>query len=355
VYEAALSSGLAAAPGVTVRRGVGVAGLLAGEPVAGVPHVVGVRTEAGEELRADLVVDASGRRSPLPRWLDELGAGAPEEELEDSGFCYYGRYFRSADGSVPFAFGPPLMHHGSYSVLTLPADNGTWGVGITTMGDDAPMRALKDPEVWARLIAATPLVAHWADGEPIDDGVMIMAKLDDRHRRYVVDGRPVATGVLAVGDSWACTNPSVGRGATIGGLHAAALRDVLRDVGTADPLALALAFDAATQQVVEPLFRSTLHYDRHRLGAMRAAREGVPYEPGDPVWDLTCAMEQGASHDPDVLRAFVAVQSLVAQPEELLGDAALLERVIAVGTSEAAQEPLPGPDRAGVLEIVGAA
>ena len=93
-------------PGVTIRRGVAVAGLLTGAPARrGVIHVTGVRTEAGEELPADLVIDASGRRSALPTWL--AGAGSPpiEQEVEDSGFIYYGRHFRSADGSLPVALG----------------------------------------------------------------------------------------------------------------------------------------------------------------------------------------------------------------------------------------------------------
>ena len=58
---------------------------------------------------------------------------------------------------------------------------------------------------------------------------MTMAKIEDRVRSLVVDGRPVATGVLTVGDAWACTNPSVGRGVSIGMLHAVALRDTLHD------------------------------------------------------------------------------------------------------------------------------
>ena len=40
-----------------------------------------------------------------------------------------------------------------------------------------------------------------------------MAGVLDRHRRFVIDGRPVVTGLAAVGDAWACTNPSAGRGA----------------------------------------------------------------------------------------------------------------------------------------------
>ena len=47
-----------------------------------------------------------------------------------------------------------------------------------------------------------------------------MAKIEDRYHRFVVDGEPVATGVVAVGDAWACTNPSLGRGATLALVHA---------------------------------------------------------------------------------------------------------------------------------------
>ncbi len=67
VMETALDRACARTTGLEVRRGVAVASLVTeGEIASGVPHVVGVQTDGGEELRADLVVDASGRRSPLP-------------------------------------------------------------------------------------------------------------------------------------------------------------------------------------------------------------------------------------------------------------------------------------------------
>src|SRR5262249_31144175 len=157
--------------------------------------------------------------------------------------------FRSADGTMPPAFGGLLMPYESYSTLTLPADNGTWGVGIIASSRDPELRRLKDPDTWARVIKGTPLVAHWADGEPIADGVAVMAKIEDRHRTFVVDGLPVATGVLPVADAWACTNPSLGRGMAIGAIHGAALRDLLHDPPT-DPVALALAWHDVTMATV---------------------------------------------------------------------------------------------------------
>src|SRR3954454_19353288 len=209
VAEAAIASVVAATESVDVRRGVAVVGLLTGDPTAaGVPDVIGVRTDAGDDVRADLVIDAAGRRSTLPALLAQIGAAAPVEEQADCGFVYYGRHFRSNDGSVPMALGGLLQEYGTMSILTLPADNGTWGLGLIASARDVPLRAFKDVDVWTRVVKTIPLCAHWLDGEPLDERIAVMAKIEDRHRSFVVDDRPVATGVVALGDSWACTNPS---------------------------------------------------------------------------------------------------------------------------------------------------
>ena len=68
-----------------------------------------------------------------------------------------------------------------------------------------------------------------------------MAKIADRVRRF--DPVTAPTGVVAVGDSAACTNPSIGRGATLAFIHAVCLRDVMRDGGTGDAMELALGGD----------------------------------------------------------------------------------------------------------------
>ena len=119
--------------GVEIRRGAGVNGLLTGTSVVdGVPHAIGIRTEAGDEVRADLVIDAGGRRSPLGAWLGAIGARPMFEESEDSGFRYYGRYFRRSPGGGPPPVAPKLAILGSVAILALPADNETWMVGVVT-------------------------------------------------------------------------------------------------------------------------------------------------------------------------------------------------------------------------------
>ena len=353
MVEAAFARAVDATSGVTVRRGVAVQGFLTGAPlVAGVPHVTGVVTDTGEELTADLVVDAAGRRSGLPTLLTDIGARAPIEEREDSGFMYYGRHYRSADGSMPFAFGPALQPYDSVSFLMLPADNGTWGMGIITSAADADLRAAKDVGVWEAIVRSYPLVAHWTEAEPITD-IQLMAKIEDRHRTFVIDGTPVATGVVAVGDSWACTNPSVGRGASIALVHAQALRDHVRDHGLDDPLSFATAWHDVTLDTVEGLYRDTLSFDRHRLAEIDAQIAGETYETDDPTWAITKALESGSMLDADVLRGYVALASLLERADDVLARPGMFERVVEL--AEAGFEPNPGPSRAELLAIIAAA
>ena len=104
-----------------------------------------------------------GRRSALPSWLEAIDARQPIEERDDSGFVYYGRHFRSADGSVPPCKNKILTHHDSLSILTLPADNGTWGVGFVTSASDKELRRCAIPRR-ERALAEYPMAAHWMDG-----------------------------------------------------------------------------------------------------------------------------------------------------------------------------------------------
>ena len=90
---------------------------------------------------------------------------------------------------------------------------------------DRPLKRLRDPAAFSALVRACPRHAHWLDGRPIT-GVLPMGGVIDRLR----DPAP-APGVVSVADAWACTNPTLGRGITLGLLHVALLRDVVREHG----------------------------------------------------------------------------------------------------------------------------
>jgi 2-polyprenyl-6-methoxyphenol hydroxylase-like FAD-dependent oxidoreductase len=335
IIEAAVASRAQATDGIEIRRGVAVAGLVVADATDNgtAPHVMGVHLESGEEVTGDLVLDLGGRRSALPKWLEGIGAKPMHEELEDCGFTYYGRHFRSKDGSTPPMIGPLAMDYGSVSVLTLPADNGTWGCVVVTVGGDAPLRGLRDTDRWTAAMQSFPLQAHWLDGVPLEDGVVSMTKIEDRRRRWVVDDQPVVTGIAPVGDAWACTNPSLGRGVTIGAYHAVALRDLLREGDPSDPTGFALAWQRKTDESVGEWYDATLAFDRNRLAEATAAIEGKEFETDDPAWNQFHAMGQGAGSDPDLFRAMFDIIGVIRPPSVVFGNAEIAAKIDAIGDS----------------------
>ena len=186
--------------------------------------------------------------------------------------------------------------------------------------------------------SAAPPVAHWLDADPVSD-VIPMAGVLDRYRRTVVDGRPVITGVVPLGDAWACTNPTAGRGISLGLAHAVLLRDAIR--AHAAPADLIEALDHATEDTLTPWYRDQVERDHRRAARMRAILEGRPPGPdSDPVLQLIAA----GQNDPDAARGFLDVFSILALPAEVLqrpGISQTLDRA----DSSAPPTPTPGPSR----------
>ncbi len=341
----AVLAGAAEERGIDIRRGVSIAGLLTGPPVVnGAPHAIGVRTTGGEDLRADLVVGAMGRRTKLAEWIEAAGGTPPHTESEDCGFVYYSRYFQGS--TMPSFVGPPIADFGTISVLTIPADNGTWSVTVWAASSDTALRNLRDNDRFDAVVRACPLQAPWLDGEPVGD-VLTTAGVLDRYRRFVVDGRPVATGVAAVGDAWACTNPSAGRGITVGLLHAQRLRDTVRS-HLGDPERFAYAWDEVTECDVAPFYWNQITADRARVAQMNALRAGEDPPAPDPG---AKAMAAAMLRDPEVFRGMLEISGCLALPEEVFARPGFMEKVQA-HTRGRTWDP-PGPDRRALLELLG--
>jgi 2-polyprenyl-6-methoxyphenol hydroxylase-like FAD-dependent oxidoreductase len=309
-----------------------------------------VRTSDGDELRSDLVVDATGRQSRSPEWLAALGARRPIEVQSESGFAYYTRYFR---GVLPERRAGGLTHIGTISLLTLPGDNGTWSVTVFGAMGDQPLKSLRHEEKWTAVVRACPLHAHWLEGEPITD-VLPMAGIVDRYRRFFVDDQPVVTGFVPLADAWACTNPSAGRGLTVGFLHAREVRDAVRDAGE-DPETLVRRVDARTESVVAPWYHAQIAVDRMRFAEMNALREGRPLEPpNDPLSQSIGGLLSAMPADPDLFRALLEYAATITPIQEIVKRPDVQER-IRIGRERmkgAPPMPPPGPVRSQLLMLL---
>jgi 2-polyprenyl-6-methoxyphenol hydroxylase-like FAD-dependent oxidoreductase len=312
VLEWTVAAMASAEPRLTIRRGVKGRNLLIGpSAISRVPHVVGVQTTGGDELRADVVVDAMGRRSPASTWIAAVGGRTPIEEAEESNFVHYTQYFSGPER--PRRVGRALTPMGVFTILTLDGDNDTWSVTLFTTANNRAMRAVRDPAVFRRVVSACRNQAHWLEGTPIT-AILVMAGILDRYRRFVVDGAPAVTGFAAVGDAWACTNPSAGRGLSVGVVHAQVLRNAVRR-HMDDPAALALSYDAETERHVTPFYRNQIAADRVRTAEINALLEGpTPAPPNSPMLRFITA----AFHDADVFRAFMETVLCLAFPQDVM-------------------------------------
>lgn len=317
-------------------------------------RVTGVRVPGGV-VDADIVIDATGRCSPVPGWLAERGRTVLEHS-EPCGAAYYTRYWvlhRSGDPGDLNCGNTAGGSFDRYSCLVFPADNGTFSVTFGVLPEDRQLRELRLPQVFDTAARAIPTIACWVDSAvalPIS-GVAAMAGLHNRLRGLAVDGEPVLPGLLAVGDAVCVTNPEHTRGATLGLESALVCARTVLAAGT-DPVAVAVQADAAQQDLLGPWFRDSLARDDARLSRWRL--EG--HKPIGPPPDLDTVRIAdallAAQHDPWVWAEVTALQNLLRRPDEVLACPDLARRVRAVLDSGWRQEPVDAPRHDRLAAIV---
>lgn len=327
VLELAFARAAVNTPGVEVRRGAIVDALVTGSEVKpGVPHIGGVHLASGETLNADLVVDASGRRSAIGAMLCDVGAREMATESTEVGFVYTTRFYR---GELPEYRSEMLAHLGCISALTVHGDDDTWAATLYNHPADKAFRNLRDPAVFERVYRLLPDHAHWVDGLPITEPVS-MTSTSNTIRELVVDGVPVATGLIPLGDAFAFTNPSIGRGVAIGIIHAVDVIDEVTPVFD-DPAVVAAAWSAGTNRRARPFVESTIAYDRFRAPEVEAAIEGRVHEHTDPAALVFAAMDNARHRSQFVFEQFRDISTLRATTSEVFNRAGVFDKVLEFG------------------------
>jgi hypothetical protein len=184
--------------------------------------------------------------------------------------------------------------------------------------------------------------------------VLAMSGIVDRYRRFVVDGSPVATGFVAVADAWGCTNPSAGRGLTVGMLHALRLRDVLRDTN-GDAPRVAAEFDRRTEAEIAPWYHAQIAVDRARFAEMEALREGrQPPPPGDDLSRsiLSLLGVMGAIPISSARPSSTSPRSLPCSRSSRGPRSRKGIRATRAAMKDAPSRSLPGPDRRQLLDLL---
>ncbi|GAA2111785.1 FAD-dependent oxidoreductase [Actinomadura alba] len=203
-----------------VPRGRGVAGVIARE--RGEPG-------AGEPLRADFVVDASGRSARTPGWLAELGYPAPRETVVDPLLGYASRHYAIPEG---FAAGWKALYLQADPPATrrtgglFPMQGGRWMCSLSGAGRDYAPTGEEAFLDFAKNLRSPLLYEAIRDAEPLTP-IVGFRHTANRRRHY--DRLPAwPDGFVVMGDALCTFDPIYGQGMSVAALQAVALDGWLR-------------------------------------------------------------------------------------------------------------------------------
>ncbi|AGL17728.1 NAD(P)/FAD-dependent oxidoreductase [Actinoplanes sp. N902-109] len=234
------------APGITVREQTRVLGLT-GDATRVTGAVVAGPDGQPVPLVADLVVDATGRRSRAPRWLAALGGAPVEEQTAGCGLAYSTRLYQAPPGLTREM--PAIMLHprprpdGSegHGATLFPIEDGRWIVTLTgTRGNEPPVTGAGFAACLAEL--GSPILADLLAAACPIDGVRPYRIAADRRRFY--ERRAPTEGLLVLGDALTATNPVHSHGMSVAALSVLRLARELPAHSRAEELQAAVAAEA---------------------------------------------------------------------------------------------------------------
>lgn len=319
IMEAHVRERVSALGNVTFMERYDVLGL---ETSADNSRVIGARVQprdgGGEEevLLADLVVDATGRGSRTPAWLQSMGYPKVEEEGSKIGLGYASRHYRlrtdpfGSNHSI-IAVASPDRPRGAIFTKT---DKETVELTIYGILGDHPPTDSDGFTAFAKTLTAPEVYEAISDAEPLDDPVLYKFPTTLRRRYDKLPRFP--ENFLVIGDAVCTPNPVFAQAQTLAALEALALRDQLRTGRVPD----SLEFMKTVGRIIDPAWAMTTGID--------LSFPGVEGNRTLKVKLMQAYMQRvlaAATRDSDVTEAFMRSAGLVDQPQSLLKPALLLK------------------------------
>jgi 2-polyprenyl-6-methoxyphenol hydroxylase-like FAD-dependent oxidoreductase len=280
-------------------------------------RVTGVHLQSRESVRdetilnADLVIDATGRGSRLPDWLETMGYSRPQEEHVRIDVCYTSRTYRGEEhlfaGKRGILIQSDVSNKRGGGAVFL--EDGNWLVTLGgILGEQAPL----DDQGFLQFAAQLPsrdLYDAIKDLEPLSSPVSY--KMPFHQRRRYEDLARFPEGLLALGDAICSFDPTYGQGMTVAALEASALRACLEQKEAGIPLAQ--QFFGSITGIIETAWSMAVGSDLRFPEVQGPRTEQTPFL----NWYME-RLQQAAHRDPVVGRAFWSVVQMMAPASSLM-------------------------------------
>jgi 2-polyprenyl-6-methoxyphenol hydroxylase-like FAD-dependent oxidoreductase len=311
LLEAAVRARVRTLPSVRFMDRCDVAGLTvaAGGRVTGARVIRRLDGSAEQTLTGDLVVDATGRGSRTPAWLEMLGYPRPPVQRVPIGLGYASRTYRLVPGLLDSDLG----------ILVAPTADYPRGGALATMENDRLLVTLfgilgdhppTDPVGFTDFAATLQFPdIHNAlcDAEPLDEPVPFRHPTSVRHRYERLTRFP--DGLLVMGDAVCTFNPIYGQGMSVAALEALALRVHLQQHTRPRPG----RFFRQIGRIVDVAWNMATGGDLAFSGVVGQRTMQMRVLNG-----YLAKLLASAAHDPRLARAFLRVTGLVDPPQALL-------------------------------------
>ena len=267
----------------------------------------------GEQIAAELVVDACGRGSDAPTWLGQAGFEVPPATVVDPHVGCASRAYRDV----------PAMPNGwrllflmckvefPRAALFVPNEGGTYMVSLAGAAHHRPPTDEAGFLAFARSLRS-PLLAEVMEASTPVGPILANRSTKNRWRHYERLER-TAAGFVPVGDAMCAFNPGYGQGITVASLEAEILGQAVAD--GVEPARLAYTMPRRFAKICRSPWLSAISQDT-RVATTTIAGERPPFMRGldwygDALWEV-------ATVDADIAAALWRAYHLVGSPTELV-------------------------------------
>lgn len=291
-------------------------------------------TQNTETLTAELVVDASGRGSKTPEWLEQMGYAKPEETVIDAFVGYSTRWYEvpenhKADWQAMWiqSVWPTIPRGG----LIIPIEGNRWQVTLFGMAKDYPPTEEEAFLQYARSLASTRLYKNIKNAKPITP-IHGYRNTVNRLRHY----DKLASfpgGLLVMGDAYCAFNPTYAQGMTVAALGANALAECLNEQN-GSLIGLGSKFHKSAAKAIAPAWMMTTTEDLRwetTVGGKKNPMVRFLHWYTDKVMTIIPQEE-------NVFRAFLPVQHMLKPPTSLFAPGVML-KVLAHALRGAPKQP----------------